>query len=76
MTAEKIKELLNSTPFRPFKLNLPSGRAVGVPARDFAAISPSGRTMVILGENDSETVIDVRLVEGVETIAGNLNSEG
>lgn len=68
MTAEKIKELLTATPFRPFKLNLPSGRTVGVPARDFAAISPSGRTMMVLGENESENVIDVRLVEGVETI--------
>jgi hypothetical protein len=68
MTAEKIKELLNATLFRPFKLNLPSGRTVGVPGRDFAAISPSGRTMIVLGENESETVIDVRLVEGLETM--------
>jgi hypothetical protein len=42
------------------------GQSVPVPARDFAAISPSGRTLVILGENESETVVDVMLIERVE----------
>jgi hypothetical protein len=66
MTAQKLKDLLNSLPFRPFQIYLPSGQSVPVPARDFAAISPSGRTLVILGENESETVVDVMLIERVE----------
>jgi len=66
MTAEKIKELLNSTPFRPFRVHLPSGNTVAIPARHFAAISPSGRTLVVLGENESETLVDVTLIERVE----------
>ncbi len=66
MTAEKIKQLLNSTPFRPFRIHLPSGNTVLVPARDFAAISPSGRTLVVLGENESETLVDVVSIERVE----------
>jgi hypothetical protein len=66
MTAQKLKDLLNSLPFRPFQIYLPRGQSVPVPARDFAAISPSGRTLVILGENESETVVDVMLIERVE----------
>lgn len=66
MTPQKVKELLNNLPFRPFHIYLPSGQSVAVPARDFAAISPSGRTLVILGENESETVVDIMLIERVE----------
>ena len=66
MTAQKLKDLLNSLPFRPFQIYLPSGQSVGVPNRDFAAISPSGRTLVVLGENESETIVDVMLIERVE----------
>ena len=66
MTAQKLKELLNSVPFRQFQIYLPSGQSVAVPARDFAAISPSGRTLVVLGENETETIVDVMLIERVE----------
>ncbi len=66
MSPPKLKDLLNSLPFRPFHIYLPSGQSVGVPARDFAAISPSGRTLVILGENESETIVDVMLIERVD----------
>jgi hypothetical protein len=66
MTAQKLEDLLNSLPFRPFQIFLPSGQSVPVPARDFAPITPSGRTLVVLGENESETVVDVTLIERVE----------
>ena len=69
MTAQKLKELLNSVPFRQFQIYLPSGQIVAVPAQDFAAISPSGRTLVVLGENETETIVDVMLIERVETQA-------
>jgi hypothetical protein len=66
MTAEKLRNLLNALPFRPFELHLPSGKSVAVPARDFAALSPSGRTLVVLGANESEEVVDVMLIERIE----------
>jgi len=66
MTVEKLRNLLNASPFRPFSVHVPSGHAVSVPARDFAAVSPSGRTLVVLGENESETVLDIMLIERVE----------
>ncbi len=70
MTAERIRGLLSANPFRPFVLRLPSGKTVDVPHRDFAAISPTGRILVVLGEEDSETIVDVALVERAEVPAG------
>ena len=69
MTAERIRGLLSANPFRPFVLHLPSGQTVEVPHRDFAAISPTGRILVVLGEHDSETIVDVALVERAEVPA-------
>ncbi len=70
VTAERIRGLLGANPFRPFVLHLPSGKTVEVPHRDFAAISPTGRLLVVLGEEDSETIVDVALVERAEVPAG------
>ena len=69
MTAERIRGLLGAEPFRPFVLYLPSGKPVQVPHRDFAAISPTGRILVVLGSDDSETIVDVALIEGAEVPA-------
>jgi hypothetical protein len=66
MTAAKIRELMNAEPFRPFQFHLPSGGVVAVPHHDFVAISPTGRIVIVLGENDSETVLDVALIERIE----------
>ena len=63
MTADGVRGLLNAQPFGPFVLHLPSGKTVKVSHRDFAAISPTGRILVILGERDSETIVDVALIE-------------
>jgi hypothetical protein len=65
MTADKLRILLNALPFRPFEVHLPSGKSVPVPARDFAALSPSGRTLIVLGENETEEIVDVMLIERV-----------
>jgi hypothetical protein len=70
MTANKLRDLLNTTPFRPFEVHLPSCKSVPVPARDFAAVSPSGRTLIVLGENESETVVIVMLIERFELLPG------
>ncbi len=69
MTAENVKGLLNAEPFRPFRICLPSGKSVLIPHADFAAISPSGRTLVVLGERESQEIIDIRLIERIETEA-------
>jgi hypothetical protein len=67
MTPDKVRAYLNADPFRPFVLRLPSGKTVDVPHPDFAAISPQGRTLVVLHEDETESVVDVMLVEAIET---------
>jgi hypothetical protein len=66
MSADKLRNLLNALPFTPFQVHLPSGKTVTIPARDFAALSPSGRTLVVLGEKETEEVVDVMLIERVQ----------
>src|SRR5438105_8970617 len=47
MTKDAIKEYLEATPFRPFTVRLTDGRPCEVPARDFAHLAPSGRTLIV-----------------------------
>jgi hypothetical protein len=66
MAPDHLKKLLNTDPFRPFVLRMPSGKTVDVPHSDFAAISPTGRTLIVLHEDESESVLDVMLIEAAE----------
>ena len=69
MSGEQIKALMNAAPFRPFVIHLPSGKTLEVPHRDYVAISPSGRILVVMGENATEAVVDVMLIERVDVAA-------
>ena len=66
MTIEKIRELYNAQPFRPFILHLADGRAIPVHHREFIASAPSGRTMVVYQPDDSMNIIDLLLVTDLE----------
>jgi hypothetical protein len=66
MASDHLKKLLNTDPFRPFVLRMPSGKTVDVTHSDFAAISPMGRTLIVLHEDESESVLDVVLIEAAE----------
>ena len=74
MTAAKVREIMNAEPFRPFRFHLPSGAAVRVPHPDHIAISPTGRIVIVLGESESETILDVGLIERIEMEAERGNS--
>lgn len=75
MTIEKIKQLCNAEPFRPFIFHFPDGRDIGVHHPDFVAFSPSGRLIVLVHEDDSESVIDPMLISDV-TIKGRAPRNG
>jgi len=47
MTIEKIRELYDVEPFRPFVIHLADGRVIAVPHREWLASAPSGRTVII-----------------------------
>jgi len=69
MTVEQLTNVLHASPFRPFTIHLGDGRAFLVRHRDFVSRSPSGRTIIVHGENDSFSVLDMLLVTELEVHA-------
>jgi hypothetical protein len=74
MTIGKIKELYDARPFRPFNIRLADGRKIPVRHREFVAISPSGRTMIVYQPDDSHDIIDILLITSLEVRNGRHSS--
>ena len=70
MTIERLKELYDSQPFRPFVIHLADGRHVPVHHRDFIMAVPSGRTIIVCQPDDTMNIIDLLLVTDVELKLG------
>lgn len=66
MTAEKLREAVNATPFRKFRVHVGGGRMVEVGRPELIMISPSGRTAAIYGRRDKLEIIDVFMVQSIE----------
>ncbi len=66
MTIERLKELYDAQPFRPFVIHLADGRAIPVHHRDFIMAVPSGRTVFVAQPDDTVNIIDLLLVTDVE----------
>ena len=62
MTIEKVRELWKAEPFHKFVIHLADGRQVPVNHREFLAMSPSGRTVIVYQPDDSHNIIDLLLV--------------
>jgi hypothetical protein len=71
MTIEKLREVYDAKPFRPFAIHLADGRAINVLHRDFIMGAPSGRTVVVFQPDDSMNIIDLLLVTDLEVSAKN-----
>jgi hypothetical protein len=66
MTVEQIRRVYESQPFRPFILHLADGRQVAVAHREFLALSPTGRTVIVYQPDESFNVVDLLLVTDLE----------
>ena len=62
MTIDKVRELYDARPFRPFALHSADGREIVVEHPEFMAQAPSGRTIVVYQPNDSFNIVDLLLV--------------
>jgi hypothetical protein len=66
MTIEQIRNAHHASPFRPFIIRVADGRSFFVRHPDFLSHSPSGRTIIVHGDNDSYSVLDLLLVTELE----------
>jgi hypothetical protein len=48
MTVERLKELYDTQPFKPFTIHLADERTIAVHHRDFIMAAPSGRTIIVV----------------------------
>lgn len=68
MTIEKLKELYEAEPFRPFVIRLADGRSVPVVHREFMAAAPSGRIVTVFQPDDRLNIIDAMLVTDLKMV--------
>lgn len=66
MTTERIRELLDVQPFKPFTMHLANGRAIPVHHRELIMAAPSGRTLVVMEPDDTMHIVDLLLVAEIE----------
>ncbi|RJP42041.1 MAG: hypothetical protein C4547_01035 [Phycisphaerales bacterium] len=66
MTTEKVRELHQARPFRPFTLHLADGRRVRVVSPEFMNFSPSDRLAHVFHDDDRSEFFDHLLVLSVE----------
>jgi hypothetical protein len=78
MSPDRVKQLLDSTPFQPFTIYTGDGSSVDVLSQEFVWLKPGGRTLIVSvpivdnAKEEGEFVdhnIDVFLITKVETPA-------
>jgi hypothetical protein len=62
MTADQLRTLRDALPFRPFVIHLADGRDCRIRHRDYLSISPNGRTVIVYGDGDAFSILDLLLV--------------
>jgi hypothetical protein len=66
MTIETVQRLYDAQPFRPFSVRLADGRSLRVAHREFLAIEPRGRTVIVSQPNGTVNFVDIMLVTDLE----------
>lgn len=73
MRIEQLRQRWAVEPFRPFTIHLADGRGLLVKHREFLAISPSGRSIIVYQPDDSFNLVDLMLVTDLEVPANGKN---
>jgi hypothetical protein len=66
VTIERIRGLYEAQPFRPFIIHLADGRQILVSHREFLALGPGGRTVIVYQPDESFNIVDLLLVTDLE----------
>jgi hypothetical protein len=69
MTVEQLNNVHHARPFRRFTIHMGDGRAFVVKHPDFISRSPSGRTVIVHGDDDSFSILDLLLVTELQVHA-------
>jgi hypothetical protein len=70
MTVEQFRATLHQQPFRPFTIRMADGRAFEVVHRDFVALSPAGRTVIVFQRDETYSVLDLLLMSELQVANG------
>lgn len=70
MTTEQFRATLHQQPFLPFTVRMADGRAFEIAHRDFVALSPSGRTVIVFQTDESYSVLDLLLMSELQVANG------
>jgi hypothetical protein len=70
MTTEQFRAMLHQQPFRPFTIRMADGRAFEVAHRDFVAMSPTGRTIIVYQHDENFSVLDLLLMSELQVANG------
>ncbi|MCC7293975.1 MAG: hypothetical protein IT449_18090 [Phycisphaerales bacterium] len=70
MTIDQLRSVQRAKPFRPYRLHVADGDVMEVRRQEFGSTSPSGRTLVVFGEGDEMSIIDLLLVSRIEMTNG------
>ena len=65
MTIEQLRKAHQAQPFEPFILRTGDGREFAVGHPEVLAISPAGRTVVVMTPDGAHEVIDLLLVTSI-----------
>jgi hypothetical protein len=74
VTIDQVRRLYDAQPFRPFTMRLADGREFAVRHREFVALAPSGRTLILYQPDVSFGIVDMVFVAHLE-IKSELNSD-
>jgi hypothetical protein len=71
VSPEQLRQNLRAAPFKPFRIHLADGRHVDVPHPEFAALAPTGRTILVFpAGSELAEQIDVPLILSLAPIDG------
>ena len=74
MTTDQFRATLHQQPFRPFTIRMADGRAFQVAHRDFVAMSPSGRNVIVHESDESYSILDLLLMAELQVSSSNGHS--
>lgn len=66
MTIQQLRKAYETKPFRPIAIKLADGSQVRVRSPEFLAITPGGRTVIVVTGDDDFEVVDLLLVTALE----------